>query len=1271
MVGLESKTASWRGVFTLLVFLFPWLDSPANDGEPPPAPQPAFADPAPLNQARTVWRTLDQIEELADSGRVVEAMRAWQMRLDGISGDGPFAGRASLRSLRLEPDWLERTHSEQGTYARYSALRSLLEAAILSRSDEDRATYDRETRPVAARLWSQYQASGDPALLESLVERFFCGSFGPKGAIQLATVHLGRGDPGQAVEMLERAQRHPDLKPSNRRALSARLRIARERVAKLERSDGAPFDVEVATANPSWTDFRGRTDGRRPAPALPAALLGEKITDRWSVPVDARPIDVAPAGLPVGLPQESQPRGQGHSQRIVRTWRRHARPPVTPVVVTQGLVLLPGEERLVAVEAASGRVAWMGRRHVRQVDPSIRQFAGRRTRFGIVSKTPPDDEMLRFFDRVPGSTAVDGDRVYVVEGPAVGSGGSSQPPRPTTTNSTRRIRSNRLVCYELQTGKQLWSRAAGQPDARFDDVGFLGGPMPTRDHVLAPVSEGGEVWLQAMSAADGSTLWRTLLCDEPHGGCSGWSPVRVVTAGSRVYVLPGTGAVFCLAARSGTLEWAVRYDRSSILSLSAKERAASRYPLLDFVGWEEDGLVAVGRHLVLLPSDLDRIVCLDRHEGTLLWDTAMRPTGAAAANELLGTLGDRLVVGGPEVVRCHEISTGRILWEAEIDGVTGRGVVTADAVYVPADGRLVALDVRTGVKTSESSYVTPSRAPLGNLAVTRSGLVSVGATHVSAISPLAAELELLAERVRQGDVAAMLARARLFDRLDRDDEAYADVSAAARAVSRARSIALARRVLAVAGDFDLASTHPRETLELAVGEETLGSFAAGDDPAFRDRWNELVYDCVATIGRESLGDATESVLRVFSLSSDDHLLRAAETVIATTAGPGDLDVLRRTIAENNTPRTRRAAVRGLESPSVRDVEEELVELLDDANASVRLAAAVALVNRGDRRGLAGLVDRLESREVAEQRSAVALLRAAVEVRFGFDASNDDASRAAAVAKWRTWLRDASAEPFEVEKPIGRTRLLRGRTLVANAQTGQVVEYDRSGRERWRAQLRSARDVQGTEDGRRIGISYTDRSFVVYPPGDREPGTVDDAPTPMRSKTNLDGRPYSVRELPDGNLLVALWDKGAVHEYDGEGKVVWKASLQGSVADARRLENGRTLVTWYSQNAVVELDREGKIVEGTRLNDMQGPRSAERLANGNTLVAQYRKARVVEVDPRGRVVWSKEGVSGPQHAQRLPNGNTLIVHRTAVVEVRRDGSVAWELPEAGVARAHRY
>jgi len=138
----------------------------------------------------------------------------------------------------------------------------------------------------------------------------------------------------------------------------------------------------------------------------------------------------------------------------------------------------------------------------------------------------------------------------------------------------------------------------------------------------------------------------------------------------------------------------------------------------------------------------------------------------------------------------------------------------------------------------------------------------------------------------------------------------------------------------------------------------------------------------------------------------------------------------------------------------------------------------------------------------------------------------------------------------------------------------------------------------------------------------------------------------VRQISNGNYLVAHESDGFIREYDGGGKVVWDFEVPlfgkprnighgpeafgNSVFSAVRLANGNTLIGSGNGHSVLEVTTEKQIVWKVEQNDLRGITLAwvtrvDRLPNGNTLIGNCHAGpgnpQFIEVTPDKRVVWT--------------------------------------------------
>jgi HEAT repeat protein len=116
--------------------------------------------------------------------------------------------------------------------------------------------------------------------------------------------------------------------------------------------------------------------------------------------------------------------------------------------------------------------------------------------------------------------------------------------------------------------------------------------------------------------------------------------------------------------------------------------------------------------------------------------------------------------------------------------------------------------------------------------------------------------------------------------------------------------------------------------------------------------------------------------------------------------------------------------------------------------------------------------------------------------------------------------------------------------------------------------------------------------------------------------------YRGRKMANGDVVL-ITNQGKLSRLDGKTQEERKSfdiggflgNLYGTVEE---LPNGNLLIPIYQRSLVVEFEPTGKEVWKMQI---QNPSSAQRLPNGNTLVASQFQGRVMEFDTNHREVWS--------------------------------------------------
>ncbi len=206
---------------------------------------------------------------------------------------------------------------------------------------------------------------------------------------------------------------------------------------------------------------------------------------------------------------------------------------------------------------------------------------------------------------------------------------------------------------------------------------------------------------------------------------------------------------------------------------------------------------------------------------------------------------------------------------------------------------------------------------------------------------------------------------------------------------------------------------------------------------------------------------------------------------------------------------------------------------------------------------------------------------------------------------------------DLNYPIDAQMVGRDRVLVAEYRSRQVTERNLKGEVLWTKALNNYPvSVQRLENGNTL---IADRTSVM------EVNRAGNELSRWASPGNL---VIGARKSRNGEIVV-LDSSGTVYRLDGKGRVaktmrtgVYLSSTIGTGFDV--LPNGHVLVPVYNQNKVIEFDGEGKHVwEATG----ERPTSCSRLPNGHTLISSRYSRNAVEIDQKGKQVWTYSSQSG--------------------------------------------
>jgi outer membrane protein assembly factor BamB len=965
----------------------------------------------------------------------------------------------------------------------------------------------------------------------------------------------------------------------------------------------------------------------------------------------------------------------------VKKWESSDWLPTDTLLMHGGRVYIRAYDRVVCVDGRTGKSVFAS---PRRVMPQVRP-------------QPPStaEEVLLFGDRASNTMSIADGVLYYIEEDNTGYMQNSNSFHRNRAGLTafRPQMATRIVALDARTGKLQW-----QTEPESDDKGtrrpvrYQSAPVPYGNLLIVPVIDNGAIWLYAHRAdKKGELAWKTFLADDPPGGYNPWASTGLAVAGGDAYLVSG-GVVFNVDATGGLVRWAARYNRD----LDGSARRNPNYGNQQSPtarGWDDDVIIPYGRTLIVAASDRDAVMALDRRTGRTIWDIPRD-----GATHILGVSGRNLFVAGRSTIRRYDLLGGALARETELEkAITGRGFVAEDALYLPMGNavmrfhpttlkRLSAVGVALPITDSEGKF--DYNDPLGNLFSDGQRLFGVGMERAYALGAIErAKPDVAGDPLKPGVEPLPVTSLRKESTGDANIDILLDHGVEPTAASLARylndlhpSDETKKQIEATIrqlGDDDYAKRRDAQAALLSMPvvpvEAIVAAMEHSPDAEVRDsaarifaatdgKRARVLFAALSTISKKEIKGLTAPTLAAIPLCTQPYLLESAGRALRATATDADADSLRKAAGEK-TAELRIVAAGAMGSALKDKGLADLRTLAKDADERVRIAAARALADLGDRGSMDLFAALLDSDNVYTRGAAARALRAFTGQQIDFVPYDDAEKRKAGVAKWKAWIA-ADGKTAKLTFPLADTRFQLGRTLIANYRTGQVYEVDASGSQTWSINVQNPWGVLGLSNGHRLVSSYTQRNVVEY----------DDKGEKVWEQTNLPSAPFSIERLENGNTLIACSNSNRVVEVDAQNKIVWDVTVMGRPTEARRLPNGRTLVALQNGNRIVEVNSEGK--EEWKVEGVGAPLSAQRLPNGNTLVAEVSGNRVREFDANGKEVWNLTQMAGrnvqtPYYAERLENGNTMVADATGVREVSAKGDVIWEKLDQGVSRVSRY
>ncbi len=414
----------------------------------------------------------------------------------------------------------------------------------------------------------------------------------------------------------------------------------------------------------------------------------------------------------------------------------------------------------------------------------------------------------------------------------------------------------------------------------------------------------------------------------------------------------------------------------------------------------------------------------------------------------------------------------------------------------------------------------------------------------------------------------------------------------------------------------------------------------------KDSLDGIVQAICQTVIEQQMSGLAVELAETIPLFEQDSTIVALQQALGVSATTEDVALLEGLVRGDNVF-LRIAGIEGLVQVQEQQAVEFLAELLQDPQELVKLRAARALANFGDRRAIAGLLQLMNSEDLDIRLKSNRVVRAFTGQSFQYFAFEKPPQRAAALQRWTDWLQAEGAEAA-LQFPLVELQMVVGRILLSDYSAGKVIELDLDGKVTWEKQIEHPWAVIGLPNGHRLVGQYEKSAIVEFDAAGKEIWRVDDVP----------GNVMGIDRSENGNTLAACSSDEKIVEYDPAGKLIWERAIAGRPTDAQYLENGNLLVTLMNPHQVVEITRLGERI--WELETEANPLQAQRTARGTTIIAHSTLNAAVEYGSDGKEVQRFTSASGTvTSAREMPNGDLVLSTSDKVKRQTREGTVVWE------------